>query len=421
MLKKSIFLTFALLLGIQLSHSQENFKLMFYNLLNFPSENAVPNRLQYLEVIMDDYRPDLFMVCELNTEDGANTILNSLQLINSNYERAVFQTNSSDDAIGDYNDLQQLLYFDSSKFSLESQDIVSSIYRDFNHYQLILNSTTQDSNPVILDVIVCHLKASSGDTNEQYRLDMIEDLETYLDTFPSDSNVVLSGDFNMYNGNEPSFQELISTSNNITFVDPANSIGNWHNNTNYIDVMTQSTRTQGGLGGSSGGFDDRFDFILTSQNMLTNPQLSFVEDSYQVYGNNGNIQCYNSSINSSNCSGSDYSFDIRNALYNFSDHLPVTIELHTNQSLSTGSFTSTTSLAIKGSNVVDGQIQFRNTNMEIVGQPITVYNSLGQQVKTIMINNTLYTNMDTSQLANGLYYCVLPHTNQQPLKFIVAH
>ncbi|MCB0382229.1 MAG: hypothetical protein KDD05_02675, partial [Psychroserpens sp.] len=243
-------------------HAQENFKLMFYNLLNFPLEDAVPNRLQYLEIILDDYRPDIFMVCELNNINGANTIMSTLEFINPNYQSANFELNTSDNNISDQNDLQNLIYYDSSKFVLESQTIVTSIFRDFNHYRMKINSIESETNPVFIDFIVCHLKASNGTENQAYRLEMVEDLVAYLDTLPADRNVVLAGDLNVYTNSEPAFEELldIDNNNNIDFIDPANRVGSWHNNTNYIEVMTQSTRTQTGFGGSTGGFDDRFDF-----------------------------------------------------------------------------------------------------------------------------------------------------------------
>ncbi len=77
--------------------SQETFKLMFYNLLNFPDQDAT--KILDLEVILEDYKPDLFMVCELNNQTGADTILSSLQFINPNYDSATFMTNSSDDIL----------------------------------------------------------------------------------------------------------------------------------------------------------------------------------------------------------------------------------------------------------------------------------------------------------------------------------
>lgn len=423
MIKKLHLIVFACFLFFQSIYAQENFKLMFYNVLNFPLENAVPNRLQYFELILDDYRPDIFMVCELNNQDGANTLLNSLQFINPSYQSATFELNTSDDSGGNQNDLQQLLYYDSSKFTLESQTIVTTIFRDFNHYTLKLNTVNQESNPVILDVIVCHLKASQGVDNQALRLQMVEDLTSYLDTFPVNTNIVLGGDFNVYTSSEPAFQELIDTDNNntIKFEDPANRIGSWHNNPNYIDVMTQSTRTQTGLGGSTGGFDDRFDFIMTSSFMINNPELSFITNSYGVYGNNANIQCYNQEINSSDCAGADFSFNIRDALYNFSDHLPVTLELQTNQTLlSVDDYVSEQSIIILETNLIDDRLKLRIDDRLINALRLDIYNNLGQVVKTINVNNTLI-DIDTSKFANGLYYIRNSKYQFKPLKFIITH
>ena len=161
-----------------------------------------------------------------------------------------------------------MIFFNSSKFTLEEQFIIPSIYRDFNHYRLKSTTNTEEIDSVFIEVLVGHLKASSGETNEQLRLTMVNDLLDYVNTMPSDSNIVFGGDLNVYTFNEPAFLELLDTSNNIVFADPANRLGNWHNNSSFIDMFTQSTRTQSGLGGASGGFDDRFDFVLTSSNML---------------------------------------------------------------------------------------------------------------------------------------------------------
>lgn len=422
-MKKKIGLVLMLcILAFNGLHAQENFKIMFYNLLNFPLEDAVPNRLQYLELVLDDFRPDLFMVCELNNESGADTILNSLLFLNPDYQRATFELNSSDDTISNQNDLQNLIYYDSSKFILESQTIVTSIFRDFNHYRLKINSVESDTNPVFIDMIVCHLKASSGTENQALRFEMVEDLVAYLNGLPADSNVVLAGDLNVYTNSEPAFQELIDTddNNNIDFIDPADRIGSWHNNSNYIDVMTQSTRTQTGFGGATGGFDDRFDFILTSENMQTNPEIKFVENSYKVFGNNGNVQCYNQAINSADCSGAEYSTFIRNALHNFSDHLPVTLELQTNQTLSIDTFSTVKAIQFSGSNIITDVLKLKLNPLAQL-KTLTINNSLGQVIKTISVKNSLFIEENLSWLASGIYYITSRELNQKPLKFIIAH
>ena len=420
MIKKLILFVFACALSVPSLFGQTDFKIMFYNVLNFPLEDAVPDRLESLEFILNDYRPDVFMICELNNEAGANTILSALQTINPNYDRAVFELNTSDDNISNQNDLQQLIYFDTTKFILESQTIVTSIYRDFNHYKLKINSIEQATNPIVIDFIVCHLKASSGIENQALRLEMVEDLVIYLDDFPVNSNVVLAGDFNVYTDSEPAFQRLIDPSNTITFIDPANRIGSWHNNTNYIDVMTQSTRTQTGLGGATGGFDDRFDFIMTSENMSTNPDISFISNSYDVYGNNENTDCYNQSINDSDCAGPEFSFATRDALHNFSDHLPVTLELQTNQSLSIPEFSVPEMVTILGSNVIDNTLKLK-IDLRLQNElELHIFNSLGQVVKTVDVNNTLIS-IDASQMSSGIYYITSSKFQFKPLKFVVTH
>lgn len=399
--------------------SQENFKLMFYNLLNFPLETNVPNRIDYLEQTLNTYKPDIFMVCELNNVYGGNAILQVLQdIISEDYRSAVFTSNTSDDEIGNQNDLQNLIFYDNSKFILESQHVVQTLYRDFNHYKLKLNSVNQDSNPVYLNAIVCHLKASSGSYNENLRLQMVQDLTQYLSTFPSDSYVMLAGDFNVYSASEPAFQELIDPNNNIVFVDPVDRMGSWHTNVDYVDVFTQSTRTQSGLGGSTGGLDDRFDFILTSTNMLSNQDLYYVPNSYQAFGNNSNPNCFNNEILDTACAGTSFSLEVREALYYFSDHLPVVMELETNEALLGIPTYQTESFQIMGTNMVDTTLEVQIHNQSLSTNKLYIFNTLGQVVKSIPLGTSNRLSIDVSGLKNGIYYIRMSNTNVQPLKFI---
>jgi len=218
-MKKKIlsFVVISLLTFVNIS-AQETFKVMFYNLLNYPLEDAVPNREDDLEFILSDYQPDLFLVCELNNVTGANNVLNITRTaINSNFEMATYVSNTSDDTFGDQNDLQNLLYYDSTKFILEEEIIVPTNLRDFNVYKLQLNTVDQATNPIEFYVIVCHLKASNGTVNAQRRFEMVLELDTYLNTLPASTNVLLGGDLNVYTASESAFQQLLQGANNITF------------------------------------------------------------------------------------------------------------------------------------------------------------------------------------------------------------
>ncbi|TJY36005.1 T9SS type A sorting domain-containing protein [Pontimicrobium aquaticum] len=397
-------------------YSQETFKAMFYNVLNFPLQEPV-SRIQYLDVILNDYLPDVFMICELNNEDGADDILRLMQDINPNYQRALFVENTSDDTIGDQNDLQNMIFYDSSKFILESQAEVTTIYRDFNHYKLKLNTIDQASKPVYLDVFVTHLKSSSGTDNKNLRKQMVDAFVAYLSTMPNDSNVLLAGDLNLYTSSEPAFQELIDQTNNITLMDPANRIGSWSNNTSYLDVFTQSTRTTSALGGAGGGFDDRFDFIMTSENMATNPDISFVSGTYQAYGNNNNSSCYNENINSVNCSGPTFSQSIRDALYYFSDHLPVTLTLETNETLSNKTLEPEYGITIEGSNLIRDNITVK-IHPQLNITTLRIYNVLGQKMEEYKVVDRNFINLNVSYLSSGMYYIITDKNITEPLKFI---
>src|SRR5690554_5325149 len=73
-LKPTLLLLFFLLtLG---THAQDTIRTMMYNVLDFPS--AYPaNRASILKDILDEYDPDIFMVCELQNQYGAYLILNT--------------------------------------------------------------------------------------------------------------------------------------------------------------------------------------------------------------------------------------------------------------------------------------------------------------------------------------------------------
>jgi len=419
MKKKLLIAVIVFLCVLNNMFSQETFKIMFYNLLNYPLQDET--KIQDLDVILNDYKPDLFMVCELNNQTGADNILRSLQYINPNYSSATFVTNSSDDNIGDQNDLQNFIYFDSSKFILENQTQVQTIYRDFNHYAFKLNTIDQVSNPIFIHAFVCHLKASRDDPNPALREQMVDDLISYLSTFPSNEYVILGGDLNVYTNTEPAFIELTDVTNNITFVDPANRVGNWHTNITFLDVFTQSTRTQPDLGGATGGFDDRFDFILTSENMLSNPDIFYVNNSYQAYGNNNNINCYNQEINTSNCDGANFDLTIRNALYNMSDHLPVTLQLQTNETLSANNFNLKQTFSIKGSNIVTNKLLIQINPLLFKSNYLTIYNTLGQKIISVKTQNINLLQLNVSNLTNGVYYVVASNNDLNPLKFIKSN
>ena len=103
--------------------SQNTIKTMFYNVLEFPELN--PNRITLLQDILQDYSPDIFMVCELQSQEGADVILNvGLNSDgNSNYSAAPYFENQSGGG-----NLQQALFYRNDMFVLENTEIVTRTF-----------------------------------------------------------------------------------------------------------------------------------------------------------------------------------------------------------------------------------------------------------------------------------------------------
>jgi len=130
MLKRILLPFFILFLSIGYSQT-DTISIMTYNLLNFPdgsticgsSNVTVPNRFDTLRKIMGYSQPDIFVVCELQNQKGADSILNrSLNVFGTtHYSPATFHNNAGGASI------QNMLYYNSNKLTLLSQDVVLQV------------------------------------------------------------------------------------------------------------------------------------------------------------------------------------------------------------------------------------------------------------------------------------------------------
>lgn len=393
-------------------YSQNTIKTMFYNVLWFPELN--PNRIDLLQEVLQDYEPDIFMVCELQNQEGADAILNiGLNSDgNSNYSAAPYFENQSGGG-----DLQQALFYRNDMFVLENTEIINTPVRDINKYTLLLNTANQDTNPIRIYAYVTHLKSSQGGANQQLRLSMVEAFVNDTQQLEEDAYVLFAGDFNIYTSTEPAYLEILDQTNNIAMADPINTPGAWNNNEDFTAVHTQSTRTSssGFGGGAGGGLDDRFDFIMVSQNMMTDSNLNYKVDSYKAYGNNGN--CYNNDINDINCGGV-YNQVIRDALYNMSDHLPVVMELETDQEivlLNVPQHSAPQPFSLKNTLVSD-IITIYNPGGNTKDNRFGIFNTLGQELLEFN-TSTNTTILNVAQFVKGVYYITNKSSNQT-LKFL---
>lgn len=395
--------------------AQDRLKIAFYNLFEYP-EYLPTNRAPILKNILSDINPDLFMVCELLSEEGANDLLyNALNFdSNRNYARAPYISNQSSDS-----EMQQLLFYDSNIWELIATEVLPTNYRDINKYKLQL-LTEDTSEPIYLYAFITHLKSSPGRANRLIRLEMIETFTAHLQYIEPEAYVVFSGDFNLYSSDEEAYQELLNQENEIVFMDPINSVGDWHENEAFTYLHTQSTRVSNvGFGtGASGGMDDRFDFIMLSENFFEdNPNLQYVTDSYTAYGNNGN--CFKKDINDPSCSGR-YTQETRDWLYMMSDHLPVILEVETTKTLDTHAVSITLPTPVIITNPVTDNLRIyipEATNKPV--SQIEIFNAIGVSIieKKIYHKGTELI-IPIEHLASGLYFIRLTDYPQHTLKFI---
>ena len=417
-----------LILFVNVNFGQTRIKAMMYNVLNYSDSEVSRNKTPFLSTILDEVKPDLFMVCEMIDEIGSNYLFeNSIIPFNENFQKAPFEENQS----GSYS-LQQMVYYNTEKLILEETRVITADTRDINQYTFKVNTENLNTNPITIEVFVTHLKASTGSSNRQRRLNSIQSFVSYTNNIADDSYVLFAGDLNFYTSNEEGYQHLIDDRNPIVIIDPIdrptpnfpddgidyyenyNSTYFW-NNSSFRDIHSQSTRTSN-IGfiddsGSTGGLDDRFDFIMMSKNFNTSTSLYYVNDSYKVVGNNGN--CYNSFISNPNCSGV-YSQTLRDALIEFSDHLPVVMEIETPENTLSTNLISETNFI--GSNIIKDYLKITSPN-DI--NNLKIYSITGQLIDVKLSKNTGNDTIiiDVKHISKGIYY--LSHQKlKKPLKFI---
>lgn len=317
----SLFLAFISLVSFA---QTDTISIVSYNVLNFPDgrddcgvNTVVQDRTDTLKKILDYLAPDIFVACEVQTENGALSILsNSLNVGGvNNFAMADFEENGS---------LNNSMYYNTDKLILKEQNRIETFPRAIDHYVLYVNDPNLGTffDTTFIEVYMSHLKAGNSSSNEEIRATQTEILMDYVASRPLSSNHFFCGDLNVYSSFEDGYQNLISGP--FAFVDPINAGGNWNNNASFAETHTQSTRTSLNFDcGSKGGLDDRFDQILVSQNVMTGADsLKYLQGSYDAVGNDGNH--FNSNLVSG--ANSQYPADIVSALYYMSDHLPVVLK-----------------------------------------------------------------------------------------------
>ena len=186
---------------------------------------------------------------------------------------------------------------------------------------------------------------------------------------------------------------MLFRSSDALFVDPLahlGGVGEWNNNSQFAPFHTQSTRRYSDECFSSGGLDDRFDFILMSDEIFMGfNKIKYIDRSYKAVGNDGNH--FDQSINQNE--NSAVPTVVADALYDASDHLPVTMKVLVYDNLDVEE-TPVVSYRVYPNPVSDQLMVSARGQYRIV-------NMVGQVMKTGRLDGS---GIDVSALADGLYF-----------------
>ena len=374
-------------------------RFLTYNILNYSDDSSrEENYISILELI----EPNLIVAQEIISQTGYDNFKNHvLEVLEpSSWLGAPFINQTAQQDIALYFRHEDFTYINTNAINTAQ----SSGTRDVIEWTMMHNQSGIEFN-----IYGVHLKASSGTSNAAQRLEEVTVLRNHLNNLNPNSKFIVAGDFNIYSNNstsEPAFDMLTSEGENSQgqLFDPINRIGNWHNNSSFADVHTQSPRTTQFGGGANGGMDDRFDWLFISESMLsTESDVHYMEDTYEVLGNDGNH--FNDAINNGN--NSAVSNEIANALHSASDHLPVYMDVWFDDLVYGDSSIVISEIMINPSAVSDSYGEW----FEVVNMTDMTIDLQGWTIKDGDENGHIINNIGNTLLISSGEYIVLSRNN----------
>jgi hypothetical protein len=404
------FLTLFLLAVTHLA-SQDTLRVMHYNTLYYGyhpgfcniANNNPDLKDAYLKTILGYVKPDIFTVNEISAASAfQDHVLNEV-MNQTGY--ALYEMAASPNLAG--SNIVNMLYYNSEKLTLHSQDVTVSIdsIRDIDIYRLYhLNEGLVEGDTIFINCIVAHLKAGNTSSDALIREIMTENALDYLEVHGAPGNYLFMGDFNFYKSSESAFQLMISNSDPVfRFYDPVNEIGDWHDSWEYSHIHTQSTHTSIGGCPSGGGMDDRFDFILINKTIYDQAdKVYYLEDSYWALGQDGK-RLDGSLLDPPNTSIPAYMLD---ALYGMSDHLPVIMDLVVHESLGVSETLAGPQLDVTYNNPVTDQLVVK-VRTDTPGLAEVILVSVGGHIvfhESILLNRSNSISIPLGSVSPGIYF-----------------
>ncbi len=380
-----------------LCFAQDTIRIMQYNLLHYGASNPpISEKNNRLKTIIGYVNPDIFGANEIN-----NNALYSQNLL-QNVLWALYGNNSWDKGIyTNYaqSDITNMLFFRSDKIGLKSQKTVTGHVRDMNIYNLYYYKTGYDT--IFFTIAEVHLKA--GKSFSYTRELMLQDLMDTLNVL-NPKYLILMGDLNVYDAAETGFQLITNYSNtSLRLYDPANSLGAWNKNSAFADVHTQSTRTANiGDGGSTGGLNDRFDWILANSAFWDNTgEIKIISSSYTTVGQDG--QHFNLAVNDPPANTSVPS-NVLTDLYYMSDHLPVYCDFVFSPKVASSLVQKLPEVKVKYNSFVSDELVLTMNSETGKDFQIIIYDLLGQKHITRKIFKGKQEKVSVEKLPAGIYF-----------------
>ncbi|KAF0143075.1 MAG: endonuclease/exonuclease/phosphatase [Stygiobacter sp.] len=306
---------YQLILFVLLSCSlfaQEQIRVMSYNLLNYPNSRSGASittiEPHYIKII-NTINPDALIVVEMIQQAGVNQFLTNV--LGTDYAAATVAIKGTNSAGNDGNDCA--FYYKPSKLTLIETKAISARTRVISTFKLVPINSPKDTI-VIMGV---HLKANeynspdNNKTNAIKRDSAITSFRAETKTYKASANFLVCGDFNIFSSNEAAFQKLIDKSTSGYVIDMMNATGNWSDDPAFNSVCTHS----------STDLDTRLDMILISQGLQDKGGVDYVDNSFKIFGNDGNH--FNKAVNNGSNAWFPNDVSIGTSLVAASDHLPI--------------------------------------------------------------------------------------------------
>ena len=412
--------------------AQDTITVMQYNLLEYgnyqsgfadcyETNNNTQHKDECIRTILNHVKPDIFTVCEFGATQALLTdfLRHNLNISGADYWQSDNIINYAGSNIINH------IFFDSRKFGLRKHVALRTNPRDTDVYELYLKTPSLAAGDTVkLVCIVAHPKAGMG--YEANRRALMQVAMDHINQYYPNDNVLIMGDFNMYGASENGYRLLTQTYSNpdICFMDPVanlGGVGEWNNNNQFTAFHTQSTRSYSDECFSSGGLDDRFDFILMADEIaFSYNHLRYVQGSYHAVGNDGHH--FNMSVDQG--TNTAVPAEVAEALFDASDHLPVTMKIaadvklgvedHEAQSLyaSVAPNPATDFAKVEFFNPLRGQVQFDLYSLQ--GQ-------LVQRAASVFGEGSQLFELNLQGLTKGFYLLRIRHSSgwNQTVKVVV--